>query len=206
MSLWFHKLRELTQPLWVPISMPIKYSNTTFLWFVFTLLATFIGTISNCIIRYALYGLTLSQSLYVDSISGSFYIMAIVMIASLLGPMFITLIKREQIQHRKIKITLVSITIFILFFAGICYTVFTRQDALCIEAKNVTTSLDLIQFSFIVLAIILAYYCFGLQILDEHSNDYPSLQDTYEANENRNVKSIINSSISQHNDGNGVEI
>ena len=206
MSTWLRKLRELTQPIWVPLSMPMKYRNTTFLWFLFTLLATFIGTISNCIIRYALYGLTLSQSLYVDSISGSFYIMAIVMIASLLGPMFTTLIKREQIQHRKIKITLVSITIFVLFFAGICYTVFTRQDTLCLVAKNVTASLDVIQFSFIVLAIILAYYCFGLQILDEHSNDYPSLQDTYEATENRNVESISNSSISQHNDGNGIEI
>ena len=197
----------LFEALWVPLYMPIKYCNTTFIWVIFTILAAFIGTISNCIIRYALYGLSISQSLYVDSISGSFYIMAIVMIASLLGPMFINLIKREQIQHRKIKITLVSVTIFLLFFAGICYTVFARQDSLCIEAKQIASiTFDYIQLLFVVLAIVLAFYCFGLQILDEHTNEYPNLMDTYEANENRSIENIIDNSVQQTNDGNGIII
>lgn len=192
--------------IYIPFITPIKHGRSTFIWFLFTLLASFVGTIANCIIRYSIYGLTVKQSLYVDSASGSFYVMAIVLLASLLGPLFINFIENRNIEHRNIKIHIVSLIIFILFFAGIFYSVCNTPQELCEKAKDMEIGVDVVQLIFIVIAVVLAYYCYGIQKLDEYTYMYPELQDTYEAKENNNVGTVIKGTDEMQDDGNNIEL
>lgn len=155
--------------------------SATVLWFVFTIFAAQIGPLVN-IIKHAIFhdgcGVTgdtsfwtaVQESLCLDSRYGSFYTFSIVLIASVLSPLFIGLIEEHEIHFKKMKIFAVVVAIFTLFFGGVFYSFSTLNVNTYDFLKNATFSVDKSQTFFFILAILVALYAFGLTRMNKENN------------------------------------
>lgn len=165
--------------LWKPWTIIPNNKLIFFVWFMFTILASQIGTIMNLIIRVINGELSFTQSIYLESINGSFYTFSIVLIASLLSPLFINFVENSPTHFKSIKIVLITILIFSLFFAGIFYSTSVIDNYDIKTLSSLDYSVDICQLMFFIIAIILALYAFNVSRLDLNKEKYKDLNDNY---------------------------
>lgn len=159
------------------------HSVETFVWLMFAIIAGQLGTIINLIQRWIFGEWDFQVALAPDTASGSFYTFALVLFASLVGPWFIRIVKKEKPEYRPIVIVFVTILIFLLLLCAVFYSAATQNVNITgFEGKtNGDMHLDIKQFAFFVLAIICAWYSYGLFLSREHENilnlDYQAADD-----------------------------
>ncbi len=171
------KKLTLWKALWKPWTIIPDNKLIFFVWFMFTILASQIGTIINLIIRVINGELSFIQSIYQESVNGSFYTFSIVLIASLLSPLFINFVENSPTHFKSIKIVLITILIFTLFFAGIFYSTSVKDNYNIEHLSEILYSVDIYQLIFFIIAIILALYAFCVNRLDLNKEKYEELND-----------------------------
>lgn len=176
-----------------------------FTWFLFTVLAGQIGVLSNFIIRVINGNLNFSQSLFLDSINGSFYTYSIALLASVLGPLFVNLIENHPTKFKSIKILTIILSIFTLFFAGIFYSS-SSSDVNLKTLKDLSLSIDWWQLFFLLLSIIIAVYSFSVIRLEHNYDKYKDLDDNYSSKDDAKVDDINDKSDKLTTDSKGNKI
>lgn len=173
--------------LWVYIWRPYKelFHNgnliAAVLWFIFTIFAAQIGTLVN-IIKHVIFHdgqgkpvdfdfwKSVQESIYLDSISGSFYTFAIVLVASVLSPLFIQLIEDKEVHFKRPKVFSIVICIFTLFFGGVFFSFSSLNPSAYEGLKNMNFCIDKSQSFFFGFSILAASYTFALTRMDKDRN------------------------------------
>lgn len=180
-----------------PFETLLFHKLELFFWFTFVIVAGLLGVISNIIKRCVFEGWNFFVALAPDSDAGSFYTFSLVMISSLIYPLFARFIKSEKPEYRKIHVVYITILIFILFFCGIYYSCSTIGQPMGVYAKlkNADMRIDYPQLLFFVLAIIFSAYSFGLTLIGQHEEEL-HLSDDYLEKEQHQVKKLSRQSSS----------
>ena len=130
-----------------PIKVCAYHPGDAFIWFMFTLVASQLGTIIT------------------------FYTFALVMMSSLLGPLFLSIIGKEKPKYNRIRIGFVTILFFLLILAAI-FSAFSIQKVgfynEFASLSNADVVIDGWQLTFFIIAILVAIYAFGLNYLKDH--------------------------------------
>ena len=180
-----------------PLETLLFHKLELFLWFTFVIVAGLLGVIINIIKRWIFDGWDFFVALGPDSAAGSFYTFSLVMISSLIYPLFSRFIKSEKPEYRKIHIVFITILIFTLLFCGIYYSFSTHNQPM--EAydglHNNEMHIDYSQSFFFVLVIIFSVYSFGLTLIGQHEEEL-HLSDDYLENEQNQVKKLSKQSSS----------
>ncbi|EJG1536630.1 hypothetical protein CKI55_RS22690 [Vibrio parahaemolyticus] len=176
-----------------------------FIWFVFTILAGQLGILANIIIRYFSHSMTISQAIYLDSASGSFYTYAIAVAASALGPLFANFIKNKKPEFTSIKIVSIIVVMFFLILSGIIYAA-VQIKALSANGipMDINLTLDMPQFTIYVLSIFIGLYTYCL--LKISTPGYEHLEDSFYEIDDATVRDVVKESKSKNDDGSGVAI
>lgn len=197
-----------TNKIWNSFKKPWNIINkkpmSFFLFCLFTVFAGQMGIIINFIVRLSSGNFSLQESIYLDSISGSFYTFSIALIASALGPLFVNFVEKSPTEFRSIKITTISITIFILFFTGIFYSISTINP----NSLNIKSfSIDWPQLILFIIAIIISLYSFNLLELENYKEEFSDINDeNYALVEDEKVKEFVKASISIKTDKKGRKL
>lgn len=174
-----------------PLETLLFHKLELFLWFSFVIVAGLLGVIINIIKRWIFDGWDFFVALGPDSAAGSFYTFSLVMISSLIYPLFSRFIKSEKPEYRKIHIVFITILIFTLLFCGIYYSFSTLNQPM--EAydglHNNEMDIDYSQLFFFVLVIIFSVYSFGLTLIGQHEDEL-HLSDDYLEKEQHQVKNF----------------
>ena len=180
-----------------PLETLLFHKLELFLWFSFVIVAGLLGVIINIIKRWIFDGWDFFVALGPDSAAGSFYTFSLVMISSLIYPLFSRFIKSEKPEYRKIHIVFITILIFTLLFCGIYYSFSTLNQPM--EAydglHNNEMDIDYSQLFFFVLVIIFSVYSFGLTLIGQHEDEI-HLSDDYLEKEQHQVKKLSQQSSS----------
>lgn len=181
-----------------------KKPMSFFLFCLFTVFAGQLGILINLISRLSTNKFTFFESIYLDSNSGSFYTFSIALIASALGPLFVNFVEKSPTEFRSIKITTISITIFVLFFTGIFYSTSSiNTNSINIKMFNV----DWPQLLFFLIAILISLYCFNLLELENFKDDFSDINDdNYALLEDEKVKNLATSSTKINVDKKGNKL
>jgi hypothetical protein len=174
-----------------------------FIWFVFTIFAGQLGILANIIIRYFANSIPVSQSIYLDSVAGSFYTYAIAIAASALGPLFANFIKNKKPEFTSLKIVSIILIIFFLVLSGIIYAA-VQIKSLSSEPIELDLVLDTPQFIIYILAIFIGLYTYCL--LKISSPDYGHLEDSFNEQDDARVKGVVSDSKKLKDDGTGVKL
>lgn len=193
-----------------PLETLLFHKVELFLWFSFVIVAGLLGVIINIIKRWIFDGWDFFVALGPDSAAGSFYTFSLVMISSLIYPLFSRFIKSEKPEYRKIHIVFITILIFTLLFCGIYYSFSTlNQPIETYESlHNNDMRIDYLQLFFFVLVIIFSVYSFGLTLIGQHEEEL-HLSDDYLEKEQHQVKKLSrqsSSSISSATTPDGTKI
>lgn len=187
----------LLRAILAPLETLLFHKVELFLWFSFVIVAGLLGVIINIIKRWIFDGWDFFVALGPDSAAGSFYTFSLVMISSLIYPLFSRFIKSEKPEYRKIHIVFITILIFTLLFCGIYYSFSTLNQPM--EAydglHNNNMCIDYSQSFFFVLVIIFSVYSFGLTLIGQHEEEL-HLSDDYLENEQNQVKKLSQQSSS----------
>lgn len=180
-----------------PLETLLFHKLELFLWFSFVIVAGLLGVIINIIKRWIFDGWDFFVALGPDSAAGSFYTFSLVIISSLIYPLFSRFIKSEKPEYRKIHIVFITILIFTLLFCGIYYSFSTLNQPM--EAydglHNNEMDIDYSQLFFFVLVIIFSVYSFGLTLIGQHEDEL-HLSDDYLEKEQHQVKKLSQQSSS----------
>ncbi|WET41681.1 hypothetical protein [Citrobacter enshiensis] len=136
-----------------------KNKREFFIWIVFTVICGQMGIIANIIIRYYSHSIPLDQSIYIEGSSGSFYTFSIALIASALGPMFVTFFS-SKLEFKTIKIISIILLIILLQLSGIIYAATQSKDLILPNSNDLTFGLT--QPIIYVISIVLVGYTFGV--------------------------------------------
>lgn len=187
----------LLRAILAPLETLLFHKLELFLWFSFVIVAGLLGVIINIIKRWIFDGWDFFVALGPDSAAGSFYTFSLVMISSLIYPLFSRFIKSEKPEYRKIHIVFITILIFTLLFCGIYYSFSTLNQPM--EAydglHNNEMDIDYSQLFFFVLVIIFSVYSFGLTLIGQHEDEL-HLSDDYLEKEQHQVKKLSQQSSS----------
>lgn len=104
-----------------PFKVIIENKSDFIIWFTFTILTGQFGILANFIVRSYTNETSLANSIYIESVSGSFYTFSIATIASMLGPIFIRFIADEKNRFRTLKTFTIIVAIFYIFIVSIIY-------------------------------------------------------------------------------------
>lgn len=193
-----------------PLETLLFHKVELFLWFSFVIVAGLLGVIINIIKRWIFDGWDFFVALGPDSAAGSFYTFSLVMISSLIYPLFSRFIKSEKPEYRKIHIVFITILIFTLLFCGIYYSFSTLNQPIGAYERlhNNDMRIDYSQSFFFVLVIIFSVYSFGLTLIGQHEDEL-HLSDDYLEKEQHQVKKLSkqsSSSISSTTTPDGTKI
>lgn len=190
-----------------------KFLVRTFLWFIFSVGFSLIGTIIN-IIKFAVFNIPkipnapvtigdkISMSIYMDSKTGTFYTFSIVLAASILYPLFECFIKHEW-HYTHLRVITIIIAILVLVFGGVFYSFLTIGTIS--PSYNVgQVHLDQWQLSFFILAIFVAAYSYGLGLMKEDGN-HPQIDD-YVEQEEKELKALSEKAGQPDNNEEDVKI
>lgn len=187
----------LLRAILAPLETLLFHKVELFLWFAFVIVAGLLGIIINIIKRWIFDGWDFFVALGPDSAAGSFYTFSLVMISSLIYPLFSRFIKSEKPEYRKVHILYITILIFTLLFCGIYYSFSTLNQPM--EAydglHNNNMCIDYSQSFFFVLSIVFSAYSFGLTLISQHEEEL-HLSDDYLENEQHQVKTLSKQSSS----------
>ncbi|MBN3264810.1 hypothetical protein [Pectobacterium brasiliense] len=149
----------LKKSLSYPFDAIRKNKREFFIWIVFTVFCGQMGIIANIIIRYYSHSIPLDQSIYIEGSSGSFYTFSIALIASSLGPMFVTFFS-SKLEFKTIKIISIILLIILLQLSGIIYAATQSKDLILPNSNDLTFGLT--QPIIYVISIVLVGYTFGV--------------------------------------------
>lgn len=149
----------LKKSLSYPFDAIRKNKREFFIWIVFTVFCGQMGIIANIIIRYYSHSIPLDQSIYIEGSSGSFYTFSIALIASALGPMFVTFFS-SKLEFKTIKIISIILLIILLQLSGIIYAATQSKDLILPNSDDLTFGLT--QPIIYVISIVLVGYTFGV--------------------------------------------
>lgn len=204
---WIQKRSFFTRSILNPLYICRHHKVEFFLWVMFVLVAGQLGTIINIIQRVVFDGWNIQSAIIPDSISGNFYTFSLVLLASLLGPLFIEFIKEEEPHYRKIGVIFVTILIFTIILCAVFYS-FATHDIINIDYANIKQTdvkPDFPQLFFYIIALLFSWYYYGYLLLGRHENDV-HMSDEYQKQEEQ-VKEKLSEEISHvTNDGKGVNV
>ena len=174
-----------------------------FIWFVFTIISGQLGIIANAIIRYYANDQSIANSIYIDSISGSFYTFSIAIAASSLGPLFSNFIADEKPKFRSIKITTIILSILFIMVSGIIYA--AVQSKTSTNLKNINLSVDTTQLVVYLLSILIGIYAYCIMTMNSKNFGHLNTP-SYNKQSDENVESIIEKHDCLSTDGSGIQI
>ena len=188
--------------LLVPFIVCFNHKIEFFLWIMFVFVAGQLGTIINVVNRTLFHDWTISQALYPDSVSGSFYTYALVLIASLIVPLFTRIRNNKEPGFRSMSVVLMTLLIFALVLSAVFFS-FASQEIRSVkydDFKNLELIIDLKQTIFFVMAVIFAWYAFGLSLMADN-NEGNELDDKYLKQEHEDVYDMEEKSAEIITDG-----
>jgi hypothetical protein len=196
-------MTKLLQYLFDPFKVIKDDKLEFFIWFLFTIFAGQLGIIANILIRYFSHSISLNQSIYLDSASGSFYTYAIAIAASALGPLFANFIKNKKPEFTSLKIVCIILVIFYLVLSGIIYAA-VQMKSLSSAPLDAKLVLDVPQMTIYILAIFIGLYTYCL--LKISSPGYGHLEDSFNEQDDATVKEVVTDSKKLKDDGTGVKL
>lgn len=222
---WYEKVSEHYYLMWLMkrvvkgVFVPFltlfhrKFLVRTFLWFVFSVGFSLIGTIIN-VIKFAVFNIPqvdkapsalsdrILTSIYLDSKSGTFYTFSIVLAASILYPLFESFIKHEW-HYTYLRVITIIVAILVLVFGGVFYS-FSTISIPQVGNGFSQLCLDKCQLVFFLLAILVAAYSYGLGLMKEDDN-HPELDD-YADRDDKEVQALTEKASQQDNNEEDVKI
>lgn len=175
------------------------------IWFLFTIITGQFGILANFIVRYYTKGTTLSDSIYIESKSGSFYTFVIALIASLLGPIFVNFIKSDRIQFRTLKTFTVILSIFFLFITSVIYA--SIQSTTVANFEIIDLNIDITQTIIYVFAILFASYCYCILSLETSNLNFNNLNDPlFNEQNDEHVEQMLDQEPHLNQDKNGIAL
>jgi len=188
-----------------PFKVILEKKSEFFIWFLFTIITGQIGIIANFIVRYYSCETPFYNSIYMDSINGSFYTFSIALIASLLGPIFINFINIKKIKFRTLKTFTIIFAIFFLFITGLIYATIQANSSLM--RTNINLEIDKTQLTTYLIAIILASYGYCILSLENSELDFKFIDDpNYSDEDDKKIEKTIMASKSIEKDENGIAL
>jgi hypothetical protein len=188
-----------------PFKVIKENKSDFFIWFLFTIVTGQFGILANFIVRHYTSETSLSHSIYIESINGSFYTFAIALIASLLGPIFLNFINLDRIQFRTLKIFTIIIAIFYLFITGIIYT--------SIQSKFIGSSIignlkiDFTQTIIYIFAIIFASYGYCILRLETSNLNFNNINEPlFNEQNDEHVAEILRAKPLLKQDPSGIQL
>ena len=205
---WFDRRRSrFWGKLCVPFIICFKYPMDFFLWMMFVIVAGQLGTIINVVNGTLFNGKSFPEAIYPDSVYGSFYTYALVLIASLIAPLFTRIKDDRQPKFRSMTIVLVTLLIFTLLLCAVFFSFASpgtrgvMLDGGCEDSLVV----DIKQLLFFILAVVYAWYALGLSLMVQNE-ECLGLDEDYQVKEKKNVDQMREKSIEVTNDGKGTII
>lgn len=175
---------------------------------MFVILAGQLGSIINVIRRSVFLGWDVSVALIPDSVSGTFYTFSLVLIASLLAPLFVSYSKDERPNYQHISTVLVTLMIFVMIFCAVFYSFAAPDTVTPVDYSKLTSDevkVDWWQLAFFIIAIIFAIYCHGFSLLKFHE-DQLKMSSEYFTRENSEKEQIAEETAEVKSDGKGVAL
>lgn len=203
---WFDKRQnQFWGKLCVPFIICFKYPVDFFLWMMFVIVAGQLGTIINVVNRTLFGGMSLPRAIYPDSVFGSFYTYALVLIASLVAPLFTRIKDDTEPKFRSMTIVFVTLLMFTLLLCAVFFS-FASQEISCMAFKggNGNITVDGKQLIFVVLAVVYAWYALGLSLMVQNKECLK--YDDYSIKEKNDVDKIGKKGVEVTNDGKGTAI
>lgn len=191
-----------------PFLICFEHKIEFFLWVMYVIFAGLLGVVINVIRRVIFLNWDIMPAIAPESSSGSFYTFSLVLIASLLAPLFISFIKKEKPHYRNIGAVFVTILILSLVLCAVFYS-FATQSITNLdysEFKNADMRLDWPQFIFFVLALLYSWYSFGYSLMDRHEEELFLSDDSYAAKDIKEKRDLSKEVIGVTSDGSGVKI
>ena len=154
-------MKDIVKILIKPFKAIYKNPPIFLIWFLFTILAGQLGIIFNLIIRYINGGYSFYQTIYLDSINGSFYTYSIALLAAALGPLFIDLISNSDSKFKIIKVFTIIILMLTLIFASIFYTS-TQSRNTILNIEGLILVVDGWQLGFLLFSVVTSIYAYSV--------------------------------------------
>lgn len=190
-----------------PFLVCFKYGSEFFIWAMFILVAGQLGTIINVINRHVFQGWSIGEALYPDSATGSFYTYSLVLIASLVVPLFTRIKNKEKPMFSTISMIFSSILIFVMIICAVFFSNASQTiPSLNYESfKGLKFGLDVKQFVFFLLAIIFAWYAYGFSLMAKNQ-ELVQLDDGYAKKQDERVRKMAQKAEGTKNDGKGTDL
>lgn len=188
-----------------PFKVITESKSDFFIWFLFTIVTGQFGILANFIVRHYTSETSFSNSIYIESMNGSFYTFAIALIASLLGPIFLNFIKSDRIQFRTLKTFTIIIAIFYLFITGIIYT--SIQSKIIGSSTLGNLRIDFTQTIIYIFAIIFASYGYCILRLESSNLNFNNINDPlFNEQNDEHVEEILVAEPLLNQDPNGIQL
>lgn len=188
-----------------PLRVISERKSEFIIWLLFTIVTGQFGIFANLIVRAYTNDTSISQSLLIDSMNGSFYTFSIALVASVLGPIFINFINSKKLPFRTLKTFTIIIAIFYLFVAAIIYAAVQAN-----ESSNASTQAISVDFSQLILyAIAIAFAIYGYCILRLESSglDFNVLDDPlFNEQDDEKVEETMEQGRDVSQDENGIAL
>ena len=184
-----------------PFKVIMDCKTEFFLWALFTLLAGQLGIITNLIIRVFSGKYNFEQSLYLDSTAGNFYIFAIAIVASMLGNVFTTFLKKSEVSFRHIRIIVCSLLVVFLGLIALIYSSVQLGMPDVKLNKDINYVPDLWQSVTYALSILISVYCFCIIKLNLEKFSILSSPEDYSNQETKEVDELTKNALQIKRDG-----
>ena len=206
--LYLRPKSKFWKALLCPFLITLEHLTETFIWTSFVIFAGQLGTIINIIRRSVFLGWEVSVALIPDSISGTFYTVSLVLIASLLAPLFVSYSKDERPNYQYISSVLVTLMIFVMIFCAVFYSFAASDTPTSLDYSKLSAAdvkVDGWQIAFFFIALVFAYYCHGFSLLKFHEDEL-KMSSEYFTRENYEKEKIATQSAAVKSDGKGVAL
>jgi len=188
-----------------PLRVISEKKGEFIIWLLFTIVTGQFGIFANLIVRACTNDTSISQSLLIDSMNGSFYTFSIALVASVLGPIFINFINSTRLPFRTLKTFTIIIAIFYLFVAAIIYAAVQANESSNTSAQ--TISVDFSQLILYVIAIAFAIYGYCILRLESSGLDFNVLDDPlFNEQDDEKVEETMEQGRDFSQDENGIAL
>ena len=116
------------------------------------------------------------SSLSFDSRAGTFYTFSIVLVASVLYPLFEDFLKHEW-HYTHLRIVTIIVAILVLVFGGVFYSFSSINPATSELSVSSNWHIDWAQFTFVILSVSVAAYSYSIGIMVESKDNHPEIDD-----------------------------
>lgn len=190
-----------------PFLICFKHGSEFFIWALFVIVAGQLGTIINLINRFVFQGWSFCEALYPDSATGNFYTYALVLIASLIAPIFTRIKNNDKPKFSTISMVFSSILIFAMILCAVFFSNASQTiPSLDYQSfRNVSFVLDTKQFIFVLLAIVFAWYAYGFSLMVK-KEELLQLDDSYAHKQDERVKDVAKNAVNTNTDGKGTTL